>query len=59
MELKDYQVKVIDSLSIYLEQLKRQIEAKSEFYQFQIVQGREAALPEESDYCNLAWDETK
>ena len=59
MELKEYQARVVNSLSIYLEQLESQFTEKSEYYKFQQEKGKKVTHPEESDYCNLAWDETK
>lgn len=59
MELKDYQIKVIESLEGFLQSLKKQKADKQDYYEFQILKGKEATHPEKSDYCNLAWQEIK
>ena len=59
MELKDYQIKVIESLEGFLQSLKKQKADKQDYYEFQISKRKEATHPEKSDYCNLAWQEIK
>ncbi len=59
MELKDYQIKVLDYLESYLSELKTQKAEKQDYYEFQKHKGKDAPLPEKSDYCQLAWDELK
>src|ERR1700743_2310823 len=59
MELKDYQIKVLDYLEAYLGELKTQKAEKQDFYEFQKHKGKDAVYPENSDYCQQAWDELK
>ena len=59
MELKEYQIKVLESLEGFLQTLKKQKADKLEFFEFQISKGKEAIHPEQSDYPNLAWQEIK
>ncbi len=59
MELKDYQIKVLESLESYLSELKTQKSEKQDYFEFQISKGKEATPPEQSDYCQLAWVEIK
>lgn len=60
MELKDYQIKVLDYLESYLSELKTQKDEKQEYFEFQQHKGNKAAVPpEKSDYCQLAWQSLK
>ncbi len=59
MELKDYQLRVLEYLETYLSKLAGQYQSKLEYYEFQQSKGREANHPETSDYCNEAWTEIK
>jgi len=59
MELKDYQIKVLDYLEAYLAELKTQKEEKQDYFEFQQDKGKEAVPPEKSDYCQLAWETLK
>jgi len=59
MELKDYQIKVLEYLEGYLAELKVQKAEKQEFFEFQQHKGKEAIPPEKSDYCQLAWESLK
>lgn len=59
MELKDYQIKVLDYLESYLTELKTQKDEKQDYFEFQKHKGKDAVLPEKSDYCQLAWDALK
>ncbi len=59
MELKDYQIKVLEYLEAYLAELKTQKSEKQDYYEFQKQKGKDVPLPELSDYCQLAWDSLK
>jgi type III restriction enzyme len=59
MELKDYQIKVLDYLEGYLDELKTQKADKFDYFEFQKHKGKEAIHPEKTDYCQLAWEELK
>lgn len=59
MELKDYQLKVIENLEVFLAELKAQFDEKLEYFEFQQSRGKEAINPEKSDYCQLAWGATQ
>ncbi len=53
MELKDYQNKVLEGLSLYLGELAAQREEAEETQQFHRGKGRDAKL---DDYCRKTWD---
>lgn len=60
MELKDYQIKVLDYLETYLEILSEQKQEKIDYYEFQKSKGKEnIPNPEKSDFCTLAWNALK
>lgn len=59
MELKDYQLRVLEYLETYLTKLSIQYQNKFEYYEFQISKGREVNHPETSDYCQETWTEIK
>lgn len=59
MELKDYQLKVLEYLEGYLAELKSQKAEKQDYFEFQKQKGKEAVSPERSDYCQLAWESLK
>lgn len=59
MELKDYQTKILESLDVYLHELKKQKEEKIEYFEFQQSKGKDAVNPEKSDYCHLTWEAIK
>ena len=59
MELKDYQIKVLDYLEAYLAELKAQKDEKQDYFEFLKNKGREAIPPEKSDYCQLSWEALK
>jgi type III restriction enzyme len=59
MELKDYQIKVLDYLDSYLDELKTQKCEKQDYFEFQQHKGKDAVSPEKSDYCQLAWEALK
>ncbi|MGZ8157742.1 MAG: DEAD/DEAH box helicase [Methylobacter sp.] len=59
MELKDYQIKVLDYLEGYLDELKTQKAEKQDYFEFQQQKGKDAVNPEKSDYCQLAWGALK
>lgn len=59
MELKDYQIKVLDYLDGYLDELKTQKAEKQDYFEFQQQKGKDAINPEKSDYCQLAWEALK
>ncbi|MDW3137924.1 DEAD/DEAH box helicase [Vibrio sp. 1288] len=54
MELKDYQVKVLERLDTYLSTLSSSKEEAEEYFEFQVSRGKEAKL---DNYCAKAWDE--
>jgi type III restriction enzyme len=59
MELKDYQIKVLDYLEGYLDELKTQKAEKQDYFEFQQQKGKDSVNPEKSDYCQLAWEALK
>jgi len=59
MELKDYQLKVLEYLDEYLNKLAVQYKSKLEYYEFQQSKGGQANHPETSDYCQQAWVDIK
>ncbi|MBU6339178.1 MAG: DEAD/DEAH box helicase family protein [Rickettsiales bacterium] len=59
MELKDYQIKVLDYLENYLRKLYGQYQDKLDYYEFQKSKGKDANHPETSDYCSETWEEMK
>lgn len=59
MELKDYQTKILESLDVYLHELKNQKEEKTEYFEFLQSRGKDAVHPEKSDYCPLTWEAIK
>ncbi|MGJ0491843.1 DEAD/DEAH box helicase [Methylobacter sp.] len=59
MELKDYQIKVLDYLEGYLDELKTQKAEKQDYFEFQQQKGKDVVNPEKSDYCQLAWEALK
>lgn len=59
MELKDYQTKILEYLDAYLGELQSQKSEKSDYFEFQKSKGKEAVPPEQSDYCQLAWESVK
>jgi len=59
MELKDYQIKVLDYLDAYLGELKDQKVEKQDYYEFQKHKGKDVVHPEQSDFCQLAWEALK
>ena len=59
MELKDYQIKVLEYLDAYLAELKSQKTEKQDYYEFQKSKSRDAVHPDQSDYCQLAWEALK
>ena len=60
MELKDYQISVLDTLDKYLAILKETYQDKRDFYQFQTEKGSPNATPPDySDYPNSAWTSAK
>jgi hypothetical protein len=59
MELKDYQIKVLEYLESYLTGLQTQKAEKKDYFEFQKSKGKEAVPPEKSDYCQLAWESLK
>src|ERR1044072_7953655 len=59
MELKDYQIKVLEYLEGYLAELKTAKVEKQEYYEFQKRKGKDTVRPEQSDYCQLAWESLK
>lgn len=59
MELKDYQIKVLDYLDSYLDELKTQKAEKQDYFEFQKHKGKDPVSPEKSDYCQLAWESLK
>lgn len=59
MELKDYQIKVLDYLESYLSELKTQKDEKQEYFEFQQNKGKAAVPPEKSDYCQISWEALK
>lgn len=59
MELKDYQIKVLEYLEVYLQELEKEYLDKLDFYEFQKSKGKEINHPETSDYCNSLWDNIK
>ncbi|MFY9288435.1 MAG: DEAD/DEAH box helicase family protein [Alphaproteobacteria bacterium] len=59
MELKDYQIKLLDYLDAYLSELKTQKTEKQDYYEFQKHKGKDAVHPEQSDYCQQAWGSLK
>ena len=59
MELKDYQIKVLDYLDSYLGELQTQKSEKQDYFAFQKHKGKDAVHPEQSDYCQQAWEALK
>jgi type III restriction enzyme len=59
MQLKDYQLKVLEYLETYLETLAGQYQGKLEYYEFQKSKGKEVNHPETSDYCQETWTKIK
>jgi len=54
VELKEYQIKVLERLDGYLKELKAQKEEAEVYIEFQKGRGKQAVL---QDYCQKAWDE--
>lgn len=52
MRLKDYQIRVLEDLSVYLETLRAKRKTAESFVAFQLQKGEEAELP---DYCSQTW----
>jgi type III restriction enzyme len=59
MELKCYQLKVLEYMESYLAELKVQKAEKMDYFQFQKQKGKDALPPDKSDYCELAWEALK
>lgn len=59
MELKDYQLKVLEYLDEYLNKLALQYRSKLEYWEFQESKSRQSNHPETSDYCQQAWVDIK
>jgi len=56
MELKDYQIKVLEYLENYLSKLEGQYSKKFKYYKFLLSEGeKKPNHPEKSDYCQEAW----
>jgi len=53
MKLKDYQIDVLDQLSVYLARLAEKRTEAEEFVEFQKTKGRDATV---GDYCRDAWE---
>lgn len=57
MELKEYQIKVLEKLSLYLQELEAARQDKEDYYQFQLSKHNANALPADySDYPSDAWN---
>ena len=57
MELKDYQIKVLDTLSAYLQELEAARQDKEDYYQFQLSKNNANALSADySDYPTESWN---
>ncbi len=52
MRLKDYQIRVLEDLSVYLQTLSAKRKTAESFVAFQLQHGEEAELP---DYCSQTW----
>lgn len=59
MELKDYQIKVLEYLDSFFIELKKQKAIKEKYYKFQLSEGEEAVHPEQTDYCQQTWVKMK
>ncbi len=60
LALKDYQQKVLDTLSIYLDTLEGTYKREKRNYAFDLEEGIEDALPpHKSPYCANAWEKVK
>lgn len=59
MELKEYQIKVLDYLDAYLGELLTQKTEKQDYFEFQKHKGKDAVHPEQSNYCQQAWESLK
>jgi type III restriction enzyme len=59
MELKDYQFKVLEYLEAYLGELQTQKAEKQDYFEFQKCKGKDAVRPEQSDFCQQAWEALK
>ncbi|MCG6553126.1 MAG: DEAD/DEAH box helicase family protein [Candidatus Magnetominusculus sp. LBB02] len=59
MELKDYQLKVLEYLEGYLAELKFQTAKKLKNFEILKQHGGDDVPPEQSDYCQLAWESLK
>nr|MCH9845484.1 DEAD/DEAH box helicase family protein [Alphaproteobacteria bacterium] len=60
MELKTYQIQVLETLEKYLKILEAEYKEKHDYYQYQIDKGNVDAIhPEYSDYLSLAWESAK
>jgi hypothetical protein len=60
MELKQYQIKVLEYMDAYLTELKKQKDEKQNYFDYQQQQGvKDPRHYDKSDYCQLAWDAMK
>ena len=59
MELKQYQIQILDNLSEYLKILDTNLKNKIEFYNFQKLKGTKDTDPLKSDYCFNTWNDIK
>ena len=59
MELKNYQIKILNQLSLFLNVLTKHRKEKINFFKFQKQQNKETIDPLKTDYCFNAWNETK
>ena len=59
MELKEYQIQVLETLEKYLQLLESEYKEKHEYFAFQQNKGNEGVHPEYSDYLQLSWQKAK
>ena len=59
MELKDYQLRVLEYLETYLAALAGEFSKQLKYYNFLLNDGGKPSHPETSNYCNEAWTEIK
>ncbi len=57
--LKDYQIKVLENIDIYLKTVKHELSEVQDYYDFQIAKGKDAPNPLKSNYLHDAWENIK
>lgn len=59
LPLKEYQIKVLESIDTYIKNLKSVLDEKQDYYEFQLSKGKEAVNPLAGDYLNETWEQLK